>query len=269
MAAADSSSLQLANYNNFVERMTTGNMNKVYMSDSIMVPALWYTYHGTNHSLPVSLRDFHLRNQNLEQIYLLWMVSVGRTTPKTLDNGVCYLQIPKTGSSSTKYELGNFRPTTPEDKCTFVFATIRDPLERFMSGWGTVSHRGKIDSTDWNEDINNAIDKMNAWLVTESEPIDVMVWGHLLPMHYFLSLVPPQTTLVLGDVASVDSRLISFEKGLDITHIEHDTPVGNKNEGGLNRSNAMFSSDVVEKLITYCALDALLMKAHMSYTGTE
>ena len=70
--------------------------------------------------------------------------------------------------------------------------------------------------------------------------------------------MPPQTTLVLGNVASIAGRLISFEKGLDITYIEH----VNRNEGGLDRSNISFSPDVLEKLTDYCALDTLLIKTH-------
>jgi len=63
----------------------------------------------------------------------------------------CLLQVPKTGSSFLKSSLG--LPTNvnlsslhvsqrhPESKCTKVLVPIRDPVERFLSGIGTIYKR--------------------------------------------------------------------------------------------------------------------------------
>mmetsp|Transcript_17723 Transcript_17723/g.52714 ORF Transcript_17723/g.52714 Transcript_17723/m.52714 type:complete len:275 (-) Transcript_17723:80-904(-) len=59
------------------------------------------------------------------------------------DAGACYLQIPKTASTTLKVALGlpiNLGGNG-SNGCSSVFTSVRDPIERFVSGMGTIWNR--------------------------------------------------------------------------------------------------------------------------------
>lgn len=56
---------------------------------------------------------------------------------------VAYIEIPKTGSSTMKryFCLGGSIESLKKDPATMSFTVVREPLERFISGWGTIKNR--------------------------------------------------------------------------------------------------------------------------------
>ena len=91
-------------------------------------------------------------DSELAKLYCLslrhhWLEALGLSTGSCHFSNACYLNIPKTASTSTKGALQlprryyNLELHTWQPTCRSVLATVKDPMLRFVSALGTVWYR--------------------------------------------------------------------------------------------------------------------------------
>jgi len=112
---------------------------------------------------------------------------------------VFFLEIPKTGSTSVKHWLQRPFAENKRNKAFDVhrsFTVVREPLQRFLSGYGTVRHRAarhwpfnaSMSEADTFEAFVDLIRSEGDRLVT-SRPKEGCVWFHVMSQTWFIELL--------------------------------------------------------------------------------
>ncbi len=134
---------------------------------------------------------------------------------------VFFLEIPKTGSTTLKRWLGRPFAENKRNKRFEIgrsFAVVREPLQRFLSGYGTVRHRASRGNAHWPfnttmsepqkfEAFVDLLRREGDGLVTR-RPKEGCLWFHVMSQTWFLELLNRPIDRVL--------RLESLEADLKV-----------------------------------------------------
>lgn len=161
-----------------------------------------------------------------------------------LDTTHCLLQMPKAGSSSMK--LGFQLPLGvnatlialqdhPERQCQHVLTTFRDPVERFISGLGTIyhrlresAHRGDLAAVSAGADRTPELQQLIGMHLNTMHDFEVYaallirmidarlkrcesfgVFNHLYPQALYAALVPDRARLYAATVEAMSRAAVS------------------------------------------------------------
>lgn len=123
---------------------------------------------------------------------------------------VWYHEIPKCGSTTVKAWLRALHAQNKRNKQFEVarsFAVVREPLDRFLSGYGTVRHRGRDHwpFNDTNADEATTFERFVKLLLREGDALATArptertgcLWYHVFSQMWFLELAPRPLDRVL------------------------------------------------------------------------
>lgn len=164
------------------------------------------------------------------KVYLLNMDSATNVCVETKRKNLCYLQVPKTGSTTIKKSTG--LPAGTNDfaeiqRCHTTLVTVRDPWRRFVSGVGTIHHwlaREKQQPVCLPSGILGHDRELRSVLEFEIFAMALMnelscrlesksytsfagytMISHILPQSYFFDLIPNSLPVCVVDITELAS----------------------------------------------------------------
>ena len=153
-----------------------------------------------------------------------------------------YLEIPKAGSTSMKRWIGQFtnqlnKPRTLKQKLPIrqSFTVVREPLNRFLSAYGTVRHRAKpkypFNNTRLSE--SERFERFVDLLAAKGDHLAMehtdegCIWYHPFSQLWFFELLDQPVTRILR-LEKIETDLAEF---LNETHLAGTNPSGAKRRG--------------------------------------
>lgn len=183
-----------------------------------------------------------------------------------------WVEVPKTGSTTVRSRFPALKPISDDtsalaDGSVKSFVVVREPLQRMLSGYGTLQARLQLElpRAHWPEFLHEEDEPTRFTrfvdLLVSTPDIELAhsacnvqcIWQHVMTQMWFISLFPAEITF-LARTEHLDEDLPAAANAIGARY--EDAPSKNANEGGLNVTQiALQAPSALARLLTHLAQD--------------